>query len=520
MSRDRQNRGLQAAMLPLRGSSLQSLLLAAWIFLCTGAEYSVEDAEGDLLFLMDSSGSILPYEFTELKEFVVDLLKPFTIGPSDVQVSFMHISDDPVLEFPFNKYMSNTALQWGLLNMEQKLGDTNTGKAMTRAKDTMFTQKAGARPDVPKVLVWLTDGASSDDILEPIQLLKDLGATIFIVSTGRGNYMELKAAASDPSERRLYYVDPDDIYVITEELRNEILEIIRAKKLRAMDITASSFRLLWPKLLSSDSDYYLIEYSPLTEPQRKSWKTVTGDETSVVLRQLHPETTYEVKLTPINNNNYNKPLMIKVTTLEDENSPQRVVISESRPRSFRVSWAPTPPGVAAYEVLYGILPGGEPRLLNIDSSQNTTIVNNLEPNTTYLVTVSAVYHSGRKKALSAKACTQDVSFQVNHLKLTDISPTSVIASWDPAKGRVLNYRVRCTRHRRSPSVRNIPAQVRSVLLTDLIPGTDNRICVKAVYKNGTGQGLCRTVHTPQQQDSLSLGTESAKSFCTQEDPCW
>ncbi|XP_072442603.1 von Willebrand factor A domain-containing protein 1 isoform X2 [Chiloscyllium punctatum] len=427
MSRDRQNRGLQAAMLPLRGSSLQSLLLAAWIFLCTGAEYSVEDAEGDLLFLMDSSGSILPYEFTELKEFVVDLLKPFTIGPSDVQVSFMHISDDPVLEFPFNKYMSNTALQWGLLNMEQKLGDTNTGKAMTRAKDTMFTQKAGARPDVPKVLVWLTDGASSDDILEPIQLLKDLGATIFIVSTGRGNYMELKAAASDPSERRLYYVDPDDIYVITEELRNEIL---------------------------------------------------------------------------------------------DENSPQRVVISESRPRSFRVSWAPTPPGVAAYEVLYGILPGGEPRLLNIDSSQNTTIVNNLEPNTTYLVTVSAVYHSGRKKALSAKACTQDVSFQVNHLKLTDISPTSVIASWDPAKGRVLNYRVRCTRHRRSPSVRNIPAQVRSVLLTDLIPGTDNRICVKAVYKNGTGQGLCRTVHTPQQQDSLSLGTESAKSFCTQEDPCW
>ncbi|XP_078414141.1 von Willebrand factor A domain-containing protein 1 [Cetorhinus maximus] len=504
----------------LKGSfSLKSLLLAVWILQSTGAEHSIEEAEGDLLFLMDSSGSILPYEFTKLKEFVVGLLKPFIIGPNDVQVSFMHISDDPVVEFPFNKYMSNTALQWALLNMKQKLGDTNTGKALTHAKDTMLTQKAGARPDVPKVLVWLTDGVSSDDISEPVQLLKDLGVTIFIVSTGRGNYIELKAAASEPSERRLYYVDPDDMYVITEELRNEILEIIQAKKLRALDITASSFRLLWPKLLSSDTDYYLIEYTLLTEPQRKSWKTVTGDETSVVLRQLLPETTYEVKLTPISNNNYNKPLVTKVTTLKDETSPQIILISESRPRSFRVSWAPTLLSVASYEVLYGIFPAGEPSLLTIDSSQNSTVVNNLEPNTTYLVTVSALYHSGRTKALSAKACTQDVNSKIDNMKLTNISPTSVIASWDPARGTVLHYKVRCTRHRRSPSVRTIPAQVRSVLLTDLIPGTDNRICVKAVYRNGARRGLCRTAHTPQRRDSLSFKKQSTEAFCIQGHQC-
>ncbi|XP_038677638.1 von Willebrand factor A domain-containing protein 1 [Scyliorhinus canicula] len=440
----------------LRAISLQSLLLAVWILHRTaGAEHSIDDAQGDLLFLMDSSGSILPYEFTQLKMFVVDLLEPFTISPSDVQVSFMHISDNPMVEFPFNKYTSSTDLQRALQSMDQKLGDTNTGKALTHAKDTMFTQKTGARADVPKVLVWLTDGISSDDISEPTQILKDLGVTIFIVSTGRGNYIELKAAASEPSERRLYYVDPDDIDVITEELRNEILEIIRTKKLRALDITASSFRLLWPKLLSSDTDYYLIEYTPLTEPLRKSWKTVTRDETSVVLRELLPETTYEVKLTPISNSNYHKSLVTKVTTLEDEISPQTVLITDSLPRSFRVSWAPTLLGVASYEVLYGILPGGEPSLLTIDSSQNSTVVNNLEPNTTYLVTVSALYHSGRTKALSAKACTQDVwtvNSNVNNMKLTDITPTSVIASWDPGRGTVLHYKVQCTRHRRSPSI--------------------------------------------------------------------
>ncbi|XP_078095045.1 von Willebrand factor A domain-containing protein 1 [Mustelus asterias] len=508
----------------LRGISLQSLLLAVWILHRTaGIEYSIEDAEGDLLFLMDSSGSILPYEFTQLKMFVLDLLKPFTIGPSDVQISFMHISDNPMLEFPFDKYTSDTDLQRALHNMEQKLGDTNTGKALVHAKDTMFTQKAGARPDVPKVLVWLTDGISSDDISGPTQLLKDLGVTIFIVSTGRGNYIELKAAASDPPERRLYYVDPDDMNVITEELRNEILEIIRAKRLRVSDITACSFRLWWPKLLSGEKDYYLIEYTLPDEPQRGGWKTVTRDETSVVLQGLLSESTYDVKLTPIINSNYHKPLATKVTTLEDEISPQRILISDSRPRSFRVSWAPTLLCVASYEVLYGILPGGEPSLLTINSSQNSTIVDNLEPNTTYLVTVSALYHSGRTKALSAIACTQEVwteHSKVNNMKLSDITPTSVVASWDPARGTVLNYRVRCTRHRRSPSVRTVPAQVQSVLLTDLIPGADNRICVRAVYRNGARRDVCRTVRTPQPRDSLSTETQPTKSFCIQEHQCW
>ncbi|XP_059807983.1 von Willebrand factor A domain-containing protein 1 [Hypanus sabinus] len=505
--------------------SVQSLLSVFWIFqtraLSAGAEHIIEDAVGDLLFVMDSSGSILPYEYTGLKEFVADLLKPFTIGPEDVQISFVQVSDDPVVEFPFGKYTSITATQWAILNMKQKLGDTNTGKALAHAQDTMFTQKGGARPDVPKVLVWLTDGASSDDISQPIKFLKDQGVTVFIVSIGRGNYIELKAAASEPTERRLYYVDPEDMHIIMEELRNEILDIIQVKKLRAMDITATSFRLSWPRLLSDSADYYLIEYSPLMDPQ-KSWKTVTREETSVVLRQLLPKTTYEVKLTPINDN-YNKFLETVVTTLEEtpeELSPQVVVISDSQPRSFQVSWAPTPHSVASYEVLYGVLPGGRTNLLSISGDQNITIVNNLEPNTTYLVTVSAIYQSGRTEALSVKACTQDVSSEGSKLKLINISSTGVAALWDPAQGKVLHYRVRCIRHRRSPSVRTVPPQARGVLLTDLIPGTENRICVRAVYRNGVGRASCGTIRTPQQQDILSPEKQSTKSFCTQKHQCW
>lgn len=95
------------------------------------------------------------------------------------------------------------------------------------------------------------------------------------------------------------------------------------------------------------------------------------------------------------------------TLLSEEKSPAQVLISESGPYSFHVSWAPTPDSVISYQILYGPLPGNSVKLLEVDGEHNSTVVENLAPNTTYLVTVTAVYKSGKEKSLSAKACTQE-----------------------------------------------------------------------------------------------------------------
>lgn len=73
------------------------------------------------------------------------------------------------------------------------------------------------------MLVWVTDGGSSDPVGPPMQELKDLGVTVFIVSTGRGNLLELSAAASAPAEKHLHFVDVDDLHIITQALRGSIL---------------------------------------------------------------------------------------------------------------------------------------------------------------------------------------------------------------------------------------------------------------------------------------------------------
>uniref|UniRef100_A0A670YXD0 von Willebrand factor A domain-containing protein 1 n=1 Tax=Pseudonaja textilis TaxID=8673 RepID=A0A670YXD0_PSETE len=388
---------------------------------------------GDLLFLLDSSGSVSYYEFSRIKEFIAELLLPFTFGPHDVQTGIVHISTTPILEFPFDRHFSTGAIQHAVRNIQQVMGDTNTGQTISFAKEKLFTAEAGARPNVPKVLVWVTDGFSKGDVTQPMQLLKDMGVTVFIVSTGRGNYLELSAAASQPPEKHLHFVDVDDLGLITKELQDSIA----AKRLRATDITASSFRLTWPQLLTRDTGYYILEYAPSGEPRRKVTKQLTGDHTSLVVAQLASQTDYEVVLIPESNEKYIPPQTTRVTTLEgkrrevgkisplgirlgvpflnfvalplsaDVVSPAQILISESKPHSIRVSWSPILETVAAYQVMYGPLNDNLVQLKEVDGSLNSTVLENLLANTSYLVTVSAIYKSGKEKALSAKACTRE-----------------------------------------------------------------------------------------------------------------
>lgn len=97
-------------------------------------------------------------------------------------------------------------------------------------------------------------------------------------------------------------------------------DVIQAKRLRATDVSSSSFRLTWPALLARDTGYYVLEYAPTGDPRRKLTKQLTGDHTSIVVGNLAPQTTYEVALVPESNERYIPPQTTRVTTLEGKSS--------------------------------------------------------------------------------------------------------------------------------------------------------------------------------------------------------
>ncbi|XP_058160659.1 von Willebrand factor A domain-containing protein 1 [Dasypus novemcinctus] len=365
--------------------------------------------QGDLLFLVDSSASVSHYEFSRVREFLGQLAAPLPLGPGALQTSLVHVGSRPHAEFPFAQHRSGAAVQDAIRAATQRMGDTNTGLALAFAKQQLFAEAAGARPGVPKVLVWVTDGGSSDPVGPPMQALKDLGVVVFIVSTGRGNLLALSEAASPPPEAHLHFVDVDDLHIIARELRASILDAMLPQQLRAPEVTSSGFRLAWPPLLTDHSGYYVLELAPSAEPGAARRRQLPGNATGWVWTGLEPDTDYDVALRPESNERLVRSQHLRVRTLPEEAGPDRIVISHARPRSFRVSWAPAPGPAAAlgFRVLCGALRGGAAQRVDVPAGRNSTTLQGLAPGTAYLVTVTAAFRSGRERTLSAKACTPE-----------------------------------------------------------------------------------------------------------------
>ncbi|KAI5252899.1 von Willebrand factor A domain-containing protein 1 isoform X1 [Manis pentadactyla] len=363
--------------------------------------------QGDLLFLLDSSASVSHYEFSRVREFLGQLAAPLPLGPEALRASLVHVGSRPHTEFPFSQHSSGAAVQDAIRTAAQRMGDTNTGLALAHAKEQLFAEAAGARPGVPKVLVWVTDGGSSDPVGPPMQELKDLGVTIFIVSTGRGNLLELSAAASAPAEKHLHFVDVDDLHIIAQELRGSILDAMQPQQLHASEVTPSGFRLAWPPLLTADSGYYVLEVALSAEQGTARREQLPGNATGWAWAGLEPDTDYDVALVPESNLRLVRPQRLRVRTLPGEAGPERIVISHARPRSLRVSWAPAlgPAAALGYHVQFGPLRSGAAQRVDVPAGRNSTTLQGLAPGTAYLVTVTAAFRSGRERAMSAKACT-------------------------------------------------------------------------------------------------------------------
>lgn len=88
--------------------------------------------------------------------------------------------------------------------------------------------------------------------------------------------------------------------------------------------------------------------------------------------------------------------------------PTTVVVSESGPDWLRVSWSPVQSGrVEWYRVEFGPIPRGDVRSVMLSRSESSVLLTQLQTDTHYLITISAVYSSSQEGAISVKACTQE-----------------------------------------------------------------------------------------------------------------
>ncbi|XP_029292474.1 von Willebrand factor A domain-containing protein 1 [Cottoperca gobio] len=484
--------------------------------------------EGDVLFLVDSSGSVSSYEHSRMLTFLSELLLPFSLGEDQVRVGLLQVGTKPRLEFGFNTHSTQSGLQEALRHIKPLRGDTNTVEALRMAKESVLRPGAadGARAGLPRVLVWLTDGVKPGDVIGPMAELREQGVAVLVVSTGHGNYQVLRQVVSPPVESNLYFVDIDDLSIITEDLRDAIIEIIRAERMNVRDVSTNSATLQWRPVLSGLKGFYEIRFGPVptegaggggggdgTSPSTSGSQyqriTQSADSSTTRLTGLKPDTKYTATLTPESNDQAFNMLSVTFQTKPEVLSPAVVTISDSGETSVRVSWGPSQPEkVTSYYIEYSALPRGKLHAVTVGRTQNSTLLRDLQPDTTYLVTVSARHHSGTEKAMSVKVCTQEVTPALTDLQLTTVGSDSVQVDWKSNSGGLRGYWLTWEGQQSSISGQRssfyLPPDSLSTRLTHLPPAT--RVCVSPIYRSARGEGLCCT--TQFHSDALAYGYQS------------
>ncbi|GFO24025.1 LOW QUALITY PROTEIN: collagen alpha-5(vi) chain [Plakobranchus ocellatus] len=184
--------------------------------------------KADIVFVLDSSGSVGPNNFKLLLNFVNAIVKDLDIGQNKIRVGVEKFSSRPYNEFNLNRFDNKTAMMNAISNISFQKGGTNTASAIKYMDNTMFKVKTnntasvvkymdntmfkagnGDRPGVPNIAIIITDGKSNraGETKTAAKDARDHGINIFSVGVGNGiSQAELKEMATDPDNTHVLTV--------------------------------------------------------------------------------------------------------------------------------------------------------------------------------------------------------------------------------------------------------------------------------------------------------------------------
>ncbi|XP_070692202.1 collagen alpha-6(VI) chain [Pempheris klunzingeri] len=163
----------------------------------------------DIVFLVDGSSSIGISNFQEVRQFLRSVISGLDIGPDKVRIGLAQYSDEPHKEFLLKDHMDKNSLLAEVDTFPYRTGGTETGKAIDFVLTQYFTKEAGSRASqrVPQIVVVITDGDSTDDVVAPAQRLRQQGVIVFGIGVGEVNLKQLESIANRPPERFMNTID-------------------------------------------------------------------------------------------------------------------------------------------------------------------------------------------------------------------------------------------------------------------------------------------------------------------------
>ena len=149
--------------------------------------------DADIVFVVDASLSQGNHRSSLIKDFVLNFISNFSgfpIGPDHFQFALVTFSFEANVMFHLDAYTDNVTLVAAVENMTASLvcsGPSNVHTAFDAIRETVFLQSNGARDNVGRYVIVISDGLFS----QPVQavtaaraLRLATGAKIYGIATG------------------------------------------------------------------------------------------------------------------------------------------------------------------------------------------------------------------------------------------------------------------------------------------------------------------------------------------------
>ena len=164
----------------------------------------------DVVFLLDDSGSVSHANFNESLEFVKNIIKAFPSNKLSGQDGTRFGLSKFSLSYKAHFYLSNYTKQSDYLTAVSLVSyskgpETNLGLALGLILNDQFNEKRGLRPEVegvPRILIVLTDGKSTDSVSVPAKNVRDENIVIYAIGIANYELAQLQEIAS--SESHIY----------------------------------------------------------------------------------------------------------------------------------------------------------------------------------------------------------------------------------------------------------------------------------------------------------------------------
>uniref|UniRef100_A0A8C9XIA2 Uncharacterized protein n=1 Tax=Sander lucioperca TaxID=283035 RepID=A0A8C9XIA2_SANLU len=490
--------GTTERLLAKRRFTIQDYLLHASFYQGMSPRKPFEcdsDAAADIMLLVDGSWSIGRTNFRRVRDFLEGLMTPFHIGPDHIQIGLTQYSGDPRTEWQLNNFTTKDQLLEAVRNFRYKGGNTFTGQALLHVMEENMRAKAGARSDTPFFLVLLTDGKSQDDAIAAANRLKNAGVEIIAVGVKNADEAELRQVASEPVDLNVYNVNDFPLLSkLVGLISDPALSYPSPTDLRFSELGSREVKLHWTNPSKPVQQYRVVYHS--AEGQSPQEVVLAGSESTVLLEGLSSQTLYHVSIFPVarprsiffktmfvpsirccshsaSHSNeisfqvevtglisvvvqnlsslsrylvsvqslypqgLSAALTSNVTTLKVP-SPSDLRVTNFSGSDITVRWEAAADDVVSYLIKWISLSGGDLRQLRVSGESEGAILEGVEDDKEYQISLSALYRDGaQSEAVATRYSTSSIS-------VSEETAVSLVVSWVPPNAHVLQYRVSYT----------------------------------------------------------------------------